>query len=76
MQTKTRLIALLLGLVLVFCLSACQKAPAETTDAPAETADFVLFFAVFLKLLSSDSQPNKYKEKAPAGELPGLSRGV
>ena len=24
----------------------------------------------------SDSQPDKYKEKAPAGELPGLSRGV
>lgn len=43
MQTKTRLIALLLGLVLVFCLSACQKAPAETTDAPAETADFGIF---------------------------------
>jgi hypothetical protein len=36
----------------------------------------MLFFVVFLKLLSSDSQPDKYKEKAPAGELPGLSRGV
>ena len=36
----------------------------------------MLLFAVFLKLLSSDSQPDKYKEKAPAGELPGLSRGV
>ncbi len=43
MQTKTRLIALLLGLVLIFCLSACQKAPAETADAPAQTADFGIF---------------------------------
>ena len=33
----------------------------------------MLFFAVFLKLLSSDSQPNKYREKAPAWELPALS---
>lgn len=43
MQTKTRLTALLLGLVLIFCLSACQKAPAETADAPAQTADFGIF---------------------------------
>ena len=42
MQTKTRLTALLLGLVLIFCLSACQKAPAETADAPAQTIDNVI----------------------------------
>lgn len=43
MQKKARMIALLLSFIMLLSLAACQKAPAETPDTPAEGEDFGVF---------------------------------